>query len=185
MRNLDVTNIPKFGRTKSLIRCLTEFHNVNNGKFSIVEIGCIRGKNKGSQLGDGWSTLAFGWYCSNYNGQLYTIDNKQKAIDICKKVVSEYSSSIVYLCGDSLVGLQKIKDMEIEINLLYLDGSANPECSYNEYNLIKDNLASSSIVLIDDVHIKGELVVPQLKKEGWTDLGIIETQQLFIRSLGE
>jgi hypothetical protein len=178
MNTLDVSDAPKFGRTQGLTRCLMILHNLRSEDDPvIVEIGCVRGDQHPDMVGDGWSTLAFGWYCKKYGGQLYTIDRDEKAIKICEKLAADYSDNIVYICADSIEGLGQVGDF---IDLLYLDGHAKPQYSHSEYMAIRCQLSDNAIILIDDADIKGTLVIPQLIKDGWNNLGRIGPQHLFV-----
>ena len=179
MRKLDMSSAPRFGRAEGLTRSLVILHNVRKEDVApvIVEIGCIRGGGHPDMIGDGWSTLAFSWYCAEHGGNLYAIDRDEKAIAICKELTAEYFDYITFICEDSIVGLKQIDET---IDLLYLDGHAKPQYSYNEYMEVKDRLSDKAIILIDDVDLKGKLVVPQLTEDGWNNLGKIGPQQLFV-----
>lgn len=181
MKKLDMSNAPKFGRTEGLTRCLQILHNVREeSNPTIVEIGCIRGSKHPDMVGDGWADMAFGWYCSEHGGKLYTIDRDENAIEICKRIAAAYEDHIEYICADSIVGLKQVKKSVKVINLLYLDGHRLPEYSFNEYMTVCDILSNNAIILIDDAKLKGKLIIPKLIDDGWNNLGRLGPQHLFV-----
>jgi len=187
MSLIDWSNAPKFGRIAGIKGALQKLHDLckQGEKRTIVEIGCARGDCKGSMEGDGWSTVAFGWYCSKNNGQLTTIDLSDKSIKVCKSLTANYSDCIDYVCKGSIEGLYNLREAGISVDLLYLDGSRHPANSYCEYYMIKNNLSERAIILIDDVNFddngKGKLVIPQLIQEGWLTNEKNNQQQMFWR----
>ena len=73
-----------------------------------------------------------------------------------------------------------LKQIDETIDLLYLDGHAKPQYSFNEYLEVRERLSDNAIIFIDDAELKGPLVIPQLVKDGWNNLGRIGPQHLFV-----
>lgn len=81
----------------------------------IVETGCQR---MIEDIGAGMSTSIFGEYCQRYGGVLYTVDNSEQHLSICKTITLPYSNCIQYILSDSVSWLNQEK---LTADLLYLD----------------------------------------------------------------
>lgn len=178
---IDFSDMPSVGRQEGMTKCLQLLYCIHKTgvyptKLNIVEIGTIRGQKHDDRLGDGWSTLSFGWFCKKYGGTLYTVDIREEAFVDSKFITKDYAENINYVVSE---GEKFLKEFPAEINLLYLDGHRLPEYSYKEYLAAKDKLLNTSIVMIDDVNIKGKLVVPEIIKDGWNNMGVYNQQMIF------
>jgi len=71
---MDWNSAPAFGRRETLLRTLQKLAEVHPGPVCLVETGTLRDDNPRALAGDGWSTLAFGWYAAQTGGRLYTVD---------------------------------------------------------------------------------------------------------------
>ncbi len=140
---------PEFGRTESLKDAIDLLHSFGKESVTIVETGTTRGSLGGGVVGDGWATLAFGWYCKRHGGEVYTIDILEEAIDECKKITEPYKDVINYIVGDSV---EFLSSFDKEVDLLYLDSSDDPQLIYKELRSILDKLTDTSLILIDDTH---------------------------------
>ncbi len=163
----------------------------------IIETGCQRQKD---DIGAGMSTSIFGEYLAinHPEGLLYTVDNCERHLDICKECTEEYRNNIYYVLSDSISFLKE----PIEIpNLLYLDSLDYPigeqsedvqmrdaaqfHC-LNEFKSIEDRLYPDTILLADDNQLPGggkpKLLKEYLLKRGWKC--ILDFQQsLWVKKL--
>lgn len=124
----------------------------------IVETGTIRLPD---DWGAGMSTLIFGDYAQRNHNRLITVDNNYHAIEVCKKVTSEFADSITYVVNDSL---EFLKGFNQTIDLLYLDSMDCPEYDspdslqliasqshqLRELTLAIPKLSENPIILLDD-----------------------------------
>src|ERR1051326_3989149 len=83
---------PAFGRRETLLRTLRLLHLLHSESQTIVETGTLRDDRDQARNGDGWSTLAWGWYASQTNGRIATIDIDPDAIEVCRKRTQPYAA---------------------------------------------------------------------------------------------
>lgn len=167
--SIDWADAPEFGRSATLMPAIDALDMIKSSDVVIVETGTTRGKLGGGVVGDGWATVAFGWYCRKYGGEVYTVDILEEAIEECKKITEEYEDVINYIVGDSVEFLQSFEGV---IDFLYLDSSDNPQIILNELLVAYDKLSSAAIIVIDDTHDsmsvgKGVLACKHLLENGW------------------
>jgi ubiquinone/menaquinone biosynthesis C-methylase UbiE len=148
---IEWNDAPNFGRTDSLKKALELLHTFGKKNVTIVETGTTRGTLGGGVVGDGWATLAFGWYCKKYGGEVYTIDVLKEAISECMEITKPYKDVINYIVSDSV---EFLSAFDKHIDLLYLDSSDNPQIIHNELLSVYDRLADDTLILIDDTHDK-------------------------------
>jgi len=175
---IDFTDAPVFGRQEGLIKALRLVHASRSNDIVIVETGTTRGSLGGGVKGDGWATLAWGWYCLKYGGSIFTIDCLDEAINNCKDITLEYADNIEYVVGDSVGYLQNFSQ---PIDLLYLDSCDDPNHILNELKGVYGNLKDDSIILIDDTDStsgKGEHSITYLRDNGWNIEFIDECRQV-------
>jgi hypothetical protein len=103
-RNIDWDALPDGGRRETFLRALRTLHDViaRGRKVCIVETGTARGTSAESRSGDGWSTVTWGWYCSQAGGRVYSIDIDPKAIETSRELTREYADYLEYVQSDSL-----------------------------------------------------------------------------------
>jgi hypothetical protein len=173
---------------------------------TIVETGCQRQEN---DWGGGMSTTIFGDFIGQFGGQLYTVDNSQKHLNLARKVTKQFDN-IIYELSDSVAYLQKFDQ---PIDLLYLDSFDFPiedlpgswDCTLTDQELIEQhfatikpcqehclkeleealpNLHKKSIVLIDDNNLwaggKPRLAREWLLDNQWEQI-LDEYQTLWIK----
>lgn len=177
-RSCDFSDAPLFGREKGLKKSLEILHGLNKINIIIVETGTTRGVLGGGVKGDGWATLAWGWYCQKYGGKLVTIDYLNEAIENCKSITSKYAEHIDYVVNDSV---EYLKGFSEKIDLLYLDSCDDPNHILNELKAVYGNLKDDSIILIDDTDSKsgkGKLSIEYLRNNGWDLEFINECRQV-------
>ena len=106
MRNHpDWNTAPDVGRRATILRALARLHALSAGPICIVEIGTLRDDAPDHRDSDGWSTLAFGWYCRQVGGVAYTVDIEPSAeISARSASVSPSPNS----CRNTLRGLNSI-----------------------------------------------------------------------------
>ena len=59
---MDWNQPPDFGRRETLLRTLRHLHRLYPRGACIMETGTLR--NEAALEGDGWSTVAWGWFCT-------------------------------------------------------------------------------------------------------------------------
>src|SRR5713101_8358985 len=119
---------PEFGRRETLLRTLRRLAELHPGPTCIVETGTLRNDTPSGREGDGWSTVAWGWYCTQVGGQVYTVDINESHLEVCRRVTAPYAASIEYVHADALEFLRGWSEQGApraawsgEIDLLYLD----------------------------------------------------------------
>jgi len=181
---LNWNDAPKFGRSESLKLVLETLHAFKKEGVIIVETGTTRGSLGGGIVGDGWATLAFGWFCKKYGGEVYTIDILEEAINECKTITASYAEVINYIVGDAA---EFLKTFDKTIDLLYLDSADDPNVIQSELIAASNKMTMRSIVVIDDTHEnltvgKGTIAGNFLLSRGWILFREMEGQVIFVRS---
>ena len=129
---------------------------LGHGGRNIVETGSLRDPTNWG--GDGCSTLIFSEFAATYGMHLWTCDNDPRVIETAIQVTKSYSSSVTYVCSDS-VGF--LLHFDNPIDLLFLDsfdcsptGDASAAQSHNLNELIAafPQFGERGIVLLDDNH---------------------------------
>jgi hypothetical protein len=119
----DWNQAPTFGRRQTLLRTLPCLYALHPGPACIVETGTIRDDRETARSGDGWSTLAWGWYAAQTGGRAYTVDCDPDALALCRRLTSDYADHLEYVQADSLALFADWTQRAgwPEIHLLYLD----------------------------------------------------------------
>ncbi|HLK57760.1 MAG TPA: class I SAM-dependent methyltransferase [Chthonomonadaceae bacterium] len=186
---LNWNEAPAFGRRKTLLATLERLHQLHPGPACIVETGTIRDDRSGACAGDGWSTIAWGWYASQTGGKVYTIDIAPQAIETCKRLTVGYAAHLDYVCADSLKFLSQWNTADQgAIHLLYLDSFDYHDQEKSEAHHLAEvkaalpALAPACLVLFDDTRPsgpaaedgvlplagKGARAIPFLLEQGFT-----------------
>src|SRR5579862_2873167 len=160
---MDWESAPEFGRRSTLLEALQRLQEMQPGPACIVETGTLRDERERAREGDGWSTVAFGWYAQQTGGRVYTVDNDPAALEVCKRLTTPYAAHIEYVCADSLVFLRAWDAQERgAIDLLYLDSLDYHEPERSEMHQLAEAqaalpaLARDCLVLLDDTHPAGD-----------------------------
>lgn len=148
---------PPFGRRRTIFRALRLLRDLHPGRASIVETGTLRSDTGSSMASDGWSTMAWGWYCSRFGGRAHTVDVDAGNLAVCRRVTARYADVIEYVEDDSVNFLQAWAGHERRpIHLLYLDSldyvdrRRSEAHSRAEAEAALPSLAPASLVLVDD-----------------------------------
>lgn len=166
MRFLDYRGAPEFGRPDGIKPALTFVHNSGVYAPVIVECGTTRGTYGGGIVGDGWATLAFGWYARTYGGRVHTIDLSQRAVNESRRICGVYAPVIEWHIGAAAA---VIRDLAMPIDLLYLDAADNAQQALAQLAAAYEHLRRPfAVVLVDDAEIKGPLVKTFLLNAGWS-----------------
>jgi len=165
-----------FGRYNSFSYLFSEMHKrVGNKPVNIVETGTARKFENWE--GDGYSTLAFGWWAKKTGSRFYSVDIDAKSIETSKSIGDLYKNNINWVLSDSATFLKQFNNT---IDLLYLDSfdsypGQESEAQNHQLQEIKNaipKINKNGLILIDDIGDdlmggKGELSIPFLKQEGW------------------
>jgi hypothetical protein len=167
----------QFGRYESFCNLFKEVHAIHRFKpVTIVETGTAR-SYQGMQ-GDGWSTVAFGWWAEKTKGRVFSVDISKENIEVSRNVADLYKENITWVIDDSV---KTLKNFNQKIDVLYLDSfdsHAGQEKEAQEHQLAEikaamPHLHEKSLVLLDDIGDdlkggKGELSITYLKRKGFT-----------------
>lgn len=186
------SDLKHIGRGDSFSKTLTKLFERTGSleePLVIVEVGTTRGIYGGGPRGDGWATLAWAWYCKNYGGKnskVFTVDIDENCISQCKIVTGMYDDIISY---NVCTGVEFLSGYSGKpINLLYLDGSDDPQEMVDEYTVALNRgiIDYNTLILLDDIpenHFesgKGQYVIPLLLSHNWeiiykdTSLGVMQ-----------
>ena len=159
----DWNDAPLFGRRRTILATLRRLNKVNPGSVCIVESGTIRDESYIGLHGDGWSTVAWGWYCSQVNGRAYTVDADSVALGRSRRITEPFSKSIEYVLSNSVTFLEEWPHRHAaKIDLLYLDSLDYLDPEASEFHSLEEaaaalpSLATNCLVLLDDTVISGE-----------------------------
>jgi hypothetical protein len=148
---------PEFGRRETLLRTLRHLYQLYPRGACIVETGTLR--NEAAREGDGWSTVAWGWYCQETGGTAYTVDINPDALAVCRRLTAPYAAALEYVEGDSVAFLRAWHEQRRgTIHLLYqdsfdyLDHAASEAHHLAEAEAALPSLATPCLVLFDDTH---------------------------------
>jgi hypothetical protein len=167
----------QFGRYESFCNLFKEVHAIHGfSPVMIVETGTARSYH--GREGDGWSTVAFGWWAAKTKGEVFSIDISKENIEVSRNVADLYKNNITWVTDDSVKTLKNFKE---KIDVLYLDSfdsHAGQEREAQEHQLSEikaamPHLHEKSLVLLDDIGGdlkggKGELSIPYLKRKGFS-----------------
>lgn len=133
----------------------------------VLEFGCVRDSNPKAKETDGWSTLR--WLEANQ--RTFTVDRDEKAFEVCKEVIGEYSE--VGRWTKVICDLKDIPSFAKEfpygyVDLLYVD-AADGEVLTTAVESTMALMSEKSLVLIDDIDgtDRGELLPPILLRNGY------------------
>jgi methyltransferase family protein len=181
---------PLGGRRQTRLRALRRLRQLCPGPACVVETGTLRNDTWIGHQGDGWATLAWGWYCAQTGGRGYTIDIDPDALEVCRRATAGYAGALEYVHADSVEFLRRWDPgMWGQIHLLYLDsldcdhGQQEESARHHlaEAEAALPALADPCLVLLDDttpmgsgdgedaLHFtgKGERAVPFLLARGF------------------
>jgi hypothetical protein len=96
----------EFGRRETILRALRRLWELHPGPVTIIETGTLRNDSPQGRDGDGWSTVAWGWYASQVGGKVYTVDVDAGALAVCHRVTAPYAAVIEYVLADSVAFLE-------------------------------------------------------------------------------
>lgn len=153
---------PEFGRRPSILHALRMLDAWRAGPPCIVETGTLREDNPHGCSGDGWSTVAWAWYCSLTGGRVWTVDISDGAMEACRRRTAEYAASVEYVVEDSIEFLRRWASADrAPVDLVYLDSldyfdreRSEAHC-LAEAELTRSILGSPGLVLIDDTSLAG------------------------------
>lgn len=150
---------PTFGRRETLVRTLRRLYELYPGPACIVETGTLRNDSPGGCSGDGWSTIAWGWYSARTGGKAYTVDVDGGALSVCRRMTADYAPFLEYVHADSRIFLRQWRREDRgEIHLLYLDSLDYIEHAASEAHHQEEAaaalpwLATPCLVLFDDTN---------------------------------
>lgn len=150
---------------------------------SIVEIGCIRNKEKGSFYSDGHSTLRWCKFLTenNIDGYLWIVDNDNFSIRTVEELTKPFENKININIKEQ-DAIEFLKYFDEPIHLLYLDGwdidSFNNEYQFKHLIAFKNaekNFVKNSLILIDDTRTlnndygKAEFIIEYVCSESKKD----------------
>ena len=152
---------PEFGRRETLLRTLRHLHQLYPRHARIVETGTLR--NEAAREGDGWSTVAWGWFCAQTGGKAYTVDINPDALVVCRRLTAPYAAALEYVTSDSVAFLRQwSEEQRGAIHLLYQDSfdyhdqAASEAHHLAEAEVALPVLATPCLVLFDDTHAERE-----------------------------
>ena len=98
--NMGGCNIGRGNSFKTALQYLSYMRKLlKKEQINILETGTIRGI--GGPVGDGYSTIAWGWYSKNYpQVKVYTCDISAEHINDLRNMKEEFSENIQYINRD-------------------------------------------------------------------------------------
>src|SRR5438445_12972565 len=96
---------PSFGRRGTLLRTLRHLHEWYPQGACVIETGTLR--DEAAREGDGWSTVAWAWYCSQTGGRVTTVDISPAALGVCRRLTAPYAAVLDYVAADSVTFLRE------------------------------------------------------------------------------
>ncbi len=160
----DWEQAPDSGRRETFLRALRRLWELRQGPACIVETGTLRDDSACGRDGDGWSTLAWAWYCQQVGGRVYTIDLDENCLATSRRATAAYADCFEYVHSDSVTFLRSWPLEQPTIDLLYLDSldyyeyqeEASEAHNLAEAEAALPHLAVTALILIDDTNPAGE-----------------------------
>ena len=191
-KTLSWEDAPPFGRRETLLHALHRLHELHPGPSLIVETGTLRNESGSGLSGDGWSTVAWGWYASQTNSRVVTVDINPDAMETCRRVTEPYSRYVEYVVSDSVAYLHSWLQCRRErIELLYLDSFDYIDHERSESHCLGEAeaalplLSEACLVLFDDTSPTGtqEDEFPVLTGKGKRAVPFLVSQGFAIESM--
>ncbi len=160
--------------------CLLEAADRAGRGAVVVEIGCAR--ELAEVPSDGWSTVYLAREAHARGWELHSVDSSPEAVDVARKVTAGFPVEVHHADGaEWLEGFRR------PIDLLYLDGAADPAEALAQYEAAM--LAQWVVVVVDDVqefaghnHGKGDLLLDRLQEDGF-DVEVHETEPGYLMAV--
>ena len=122
---------------------------------TILETGCARGN---TPEGDGWSTMIWDRFITEYSGTAYSVDNNPAHVEFARS----YVKNLKVVLNDSVKFLYDMGKQGVQVDLLYLDsydfipGEEHNSSLHHifEISCIIHNLNPGALVVVDDCFIK-------------------------------
>lgn len=139
---------------------------LNGRSAKIFELGTSYDLADHCRYSAGWSTYFWAKYISEYGGSLVTCDINSNGLLESKKLIEEFNIDVDFVNENGTLYLQNNSNFD----LIYLDGSNDPNDMVNQLSICKHSLDNGSVILCDDFHTKGFLV-----KQTWKDYILYKT----------
>ena len=156
---IDWEAAPEFGRRETILKVLRRLHQLHPGPVNLIETGTLRNESDRGCSGDGWSTVAWGWYAQQTGGRCWTVDVEAGAIETCRRKTEPYRQAIEYVVQDSVAFLRDWTERNRgPVQLLYLDSldyhdhlrEQSERHHLQEVEALFPSLATPALVLMDD-----------------------------------
>lgn len=172
----DWSTAPVFSRRESILSTLRHLSSLVASQATIVETGTLRNMGDNGFVGDGWTTLAWGWYSRETEGRAYTVGIDAEALATCRKMTQDYATVLEYIEADSVAFLRSWNvEQQGPIHLLYLDSVDYEDPERSELHRLAEietalpALADRCLVLFDDTTPTsdlGERGIPRFTGKG-------------------
>lgn len=124
--------------------------DVPDRPLRIVETGMVRSLKDEYHEGDGWSTLYLSRWTRDNGSVFISLDMDPGAVRAARNLLHdnglEEGPDITLLCGPSHEVLQTLDG---PWDLIYLDTADDPDNTVNEFNLLRNGI-KDTIVIVDD-----------------------------------
>lgn len=135
-----------------------------NGKpLRIFQVGAIESLHSTYRIGSGWSELFFGDYVKKNGGELTVVDINIDHISHSNFLANNMKYQVFLYVEDA------INIIDESYDIYYLDGadiSQTPDAHQQTLNQFKKIENTASVVIVDDVPTKAELLVEYLEEKG-------------------
>lgn len=121
---------------------------LNKKPANILEIGTMRSIDERSS--GGASTFFWAEYIKSFGGKLHICDASSESLDFSGGALKEFYDKAIFHLN---YGINVIKKLAIEWDIVYLDGSNDPREMLEEYEACK-----AKYILCDDFFTKGVLL---------------------------
>jgi len=135
-------------------------------KCHVLETGTMRGTTPAHITGDGWSTAILAYEVHQKDGLLVTIDINNCTKHLDESIPEPYRNCVTHIVGDTKDQLPPI-GISVAWDMVLLDSHRDPHVQQLEFTLIHGYMKPEAFLAIDDHKVKGELLVPILKQQGW------------------
>jgi len=174
---------PASGRRDTLVAALEALHELGVEHPYLVEIGTSRDPTPAGCLADGWGTRMLGWYASQTEGAVVSIDPAWKACRSAHQVVGEFASWVTIR---QEYAEKVLPTLSRRIDLLYMDGPHGNDYAFSariHLEFYRALRCKPRLVLFDDIKdptfgVKGTLAVPAMIADGYELLWVRGVQAL-------
>lgn len=152
-----------------LIREMDRLRNkLDRRGLHTLETGSVRNTEDRYQIGDGWSTVTFGFQAEEFGGTAASVDlDVEAAIELLERYGLTHRVALYQ--GYSIDLLAQFIERQIRYDLILLDSDNDAQLILHEYLLARRLLRGGGTIVVDDVDLESDTVLKGHALVPWLD----------------